>query len=141
MTLKRKLLSQSITPSNLTARKNWTLDQLKQIIQVKAQLTIGFRRSPKCKQLEEKASDISQREKTDKRNYIINLNSKALRHHLSCQMQIWQSDPIAYMEQRAKYDADLQELPTTTMQMQQLTISTTSKLMNSTKLLLESKAK
>ena len=37
-----------------------------------------------------------------------------------------ESDPIAYMEQRAKYDADMQQLPTATIPNATTTTATTA---------------
>ena len=98
-----------------------TIDQLKQSYSGQSAINKRFQEvADMRKQIEQKASEVLQREQTV--SYLYNQSQqqgfvsppKLPDHGLA------ESDPVSYMEQRAKYDADMQGYQQQQMQMQQL---------------------
>jgi len=98
-----------------------TIDQLKQSYSGQSAINKRFQEvADMRKQIEQKASEVLQREQTV--SYLYNQSQqqgfvsppKLPDHGLA------ESDPVSYMEQRAKYDADMQSYQQQQMQMQQL---------------------
>lgn len=98
-----------------------TLDQLKQGYSGQKAIQNRFQELAQIrKQLEQKSSEVLQREQV-----VNNLYNQSQQQGFMSQPQLpdaslAESDPIAYMEQRAKYDADMQSYQQQHMQMQQL---------------------
>ena len=98
-----------------------TIDQLKQSYSGQSAINKRFQEVAEArKQVEQKAAEISQREQM-----ITQMYNQAQQQGFMSQPQLpdanlAESDPIAYMEQRAKYDADMQSYQQQQMQMQQL---------------------
>ena len=98
-----------------------TIDQLKQSYSGQSAINKRFQEIAEArKQVEQKAAEISQREQM-----ITQMYNQAQQQGFMSQPQLpdhtlAESDPIAYMEQRAKYDADMQSYQQQQMQMQQL---------------------
>jgi len=98
-----------------------TLEQLKQGYSGQSAINKRFQEIAQIrKDLEQKTSEVLQREQTV--NYLYNqsqqqgfMSQPKLPDHT-----LAESDPVAYMEQRAKYDADMQSYQQQQMQMQQL---------------------
>ena len=98
-----------------------TIDQVKQSYSGQSAINKRFQEVAEArKQVEQKAAEISQREQM-----ITQMYNQAQQQGFMSQPQLpdhtlAESDPIAYMEQRAKYDADMQSYQQQQMQMQQL---------------------
>tara|TARA_B100001939_G_scaffold319011_1_gene306859 strand:+ start:8192 stop:9169 length:978 start_codon:yes stop_codon:yes gene_type:complete len=98
-----------------------TIDQLKQSYSGQSAINKRFQEVAEArKQVEQKAAEISKREQM-----ITQMYNQAQQQGFMSQPQLpdanlAESDPIAYMEQRAKYDADMQSYQQQQMQMQQL---------------------
>jgi hypothetical protein len=98
-----------------------TIDQLKQSYSGQSAINKRFQEVAEArKEVEKKAAEISQREQM-----ITQMYNQAQQQGFVSQPQLpdhtlAESDPIAYMEQRAKYDADMQSYQQQQMQMQQL---------------------
>ena len=98
-----------------------TLDQLKQSYSGQSAINKRFQEvADMRKQIEQKTSEILQREQTV--NYLYNQSQQ---HGFISPPQLpdqalAESDPVSYMEQRAKYDADMQSYQQQQMQIKQL---------------------
>ena len=98
-----------------------TLDQLKQSYSGQSAINKRFQEVAEMrKQVEQKTSDILQREQMV--NYLYNQSQQQgfISPPKLPDQALAESDPVSYMEQRAKYDADLQSYQQQQMQMQQL---------------------
>ena len=98
-----------------------TLDQLKQSYSGRSAINKRFQEVAEMrKQVEQKTSDILQREQMV--NYLYNQSQQQgfISPPKLPDQALAESDPVSYMEQRAKYDADLQSYQQQQMQMQQL---------------------
>ena len=98
-----------------------TLDQLKQSYSGQSAINKRFQEVAEMrKQVEQKTSDILQREQME--NYLYNQSQQQgfISPPKLPDQALAESDPVSYMEQRAKYDADLQSYQQQQMQMQQL---------------------
>ena len=100
--------------------EHWTLDQLKQSAAGQGAINNRFQEIAQTrKQLEEKQAEIAQREQQIAQMYAQAQQGFAAPPKMP-DHTLAESDPIAYMEQRAKYDADLQQYQQQQYQMQQL---------------------
>ena len=100
--------------------EHWTLDQLKQSAAGQGAINNRFQEIAQTrKQLEEKQADIAQREQQIAQIYAQAQQGFAAPPQMP-DHTLAESDPIAYMEQRAKYDADLQQYQQQQYQIQQL---------------------
>ena len=98
-----------------------TIDQLKQSYSGQSAINKRFQEVAEMrKQVEQKTSDILQREQMV--NYLYNQSQQQgfISPPKLPDQALAESDPVSYMEQRAKYDADLQSYQQQQMQMQQL---------------------
>ena len=98
-----------------------TLDQLKQSYSGQSAINKRFQEVAEMrKQLEQKTSDILQREQMV--NYLYNQSQQQgfISPPKLPDQALAESDPVSYMEQRAKYDADLQSYQQQQLQMQHL---------------------
>lgn len=98
-----------------------TLDQLKQSYSGQSAINKRFQEVAEMrKQVEQKTSDILQREQMV--NYLYNQSQQQgfISPPKLPDQALAESDPVSYMEQRAKYDADLQSYQQQQVQMQQL---------------------
>ena len=98
-----------------------TLDQVKQSYSGQSAINKRFQEVAEMrKQVEQKTSDILQREQMV--NYLYNQSQQQgfISPPKLPDQALAESDPVSYMEQRAKYDADLQSYQQQQMQMQQL---------------------
>ena len=98
-----------------------TLDQLKQSYSGQSAINKRFQEVAEMrKQVEQKTSDILQCEQMV--NYLYNQSQQQgfISPPKLPDQALAESDPVSYMEQRAKYDADLQSYQQKQMQMQQL---------------------
>ena len=100
--------------------EHWTLDQLKQSAAGQGAINNRFQEIAQTrKQLEDRAADLAQREQQ-----IAQLYNQAQEGFASPPKlpdhALAESDPVAYMEQKAKYDVDLQQYQQQQYQMQQL---------------------
>ena len=98
-----------------------TLDQLKQSYSGQSAINKRFQEVAEMrKQLEQKTSDILQREQMV--NYLYNQSQQQgfISPPKLPDQALAESDPVSYMEQRAKYDADLQSYQQQQVQMQHL---------------------
>ena len=98
-----------------------TIDQLKQSYSGQSAINKRFQEVAEArKQIEQKEAEISQMSQ-----WLTQMHSQAQQQGFMSQPQLpdatlAESDPIAYMEQRAKYDADMQSYQQQQMQMRQL---------------------
>ncbi|MDA7435907.1 hypothetical protein N8630_02600 [Synechococcus sp. AH-601-C19] len=98
-----------------------TIDQLKQSYSGQSAINKRFQEVAEArKQIEQKEAEISQMSQM-----LTQMNAQAQQQGFMSQPQLpdhtlAESDPISYMEQRAKYDADMQSYQQQQMQMQQL---------------------
>ena len=98
-----------------------TIDQLKQSYSGQSAINKRFQEVAEMrKQVEQKTSDILQREQMV--NYLYNQSQQQgfISPPKLPDQALAESDPVSYMEQRAKYDADLQSYQQQQVQMQQL---------------------
>ena len=98
-----------------------TIDQLKQSYSGQSAINKRFQEVAEArKQLEQKSSEILQREQMV--NYLYNQSQQQgfISPPKLPDQALAESDPVSYMEQRAKYDADLQSYQQQQMQMQQI---------------------
>ena len=98
-----------------------TIDQLKQSYSGQSAINKRFQEVAEArKQVEQKAAEISQREQMITQMYNQAQQQGFVSQPKLPEPTLAESDPIAYMEQRAKYDADMQSYQQQQMQMQQL---------------------
>jgi len=98
-----------------------TIDQLKQSYSGQSAINKRFQEVAEMrKQVEQKTSEILQREQMV--NYLYNQSQQQgfMSPPKLPDQALAESDPVSYMEQRAKYDADLQSYQQQQTQMQQL---------------------
>ncbi len=98
-----------------------TIDQLKQSYSGQSAINKRFQEVAEMrKQVEQKTSEILQREQMV--NYLYNQSQQQgfISPPKLPDQALAESDPVSYMEQRAKYDTDLQSYQQQQMQMQQL---------------------
>ena len=98
-----------------------TIDQLKQSYSGQSAINKRFQEVAEMrKQIEQKTSEVLQREQMV--NYLYNQSQQQgfISPPKLPDQALAESDPVSYMEQRAKYDADLQSYQQQQMQMQQL---------------------
>lgn len=98
-----------------------TIDQLKQSYSGQSAINKRFQEVAEMrKQVEQKASEILQREQTVNYLYSQSQQQGFISPPKLPDQALAESDPVSYMEQRAKYDADMQSYQQQQMQMQQL---------------------
>ncbi len=98
-----------------------TIDQLKQSYSGQSAINKRFQEVAEArKQLEQKSSEILQREQMVSYLYNQSQQQGFISPPKLPDQALAESDPVSYMEQRAKYDADLQSYQQQQMQMQQL---------------------
>ena len=98
-----------------------TIEQLKQEYSGQKAIQNRFQELAQMrKQLEQKMNEVSQREQTVNQLYDQSQKQGFMSPPQLPDASLAESDPIAYMEQRAKYDTDMQSYQQQQMQMQQL---------------------